>query len=93
MDSLWVAILPLLLMKIYRAIWYSKSTLTSSAEKIALASVETKKEKCIGLDKNIAKQILAKYIAKISLLLLENAWCFVGLSCGQEVLCVHELGC
>lgn len=43
MVSFWMAILLLLKAK-YRAIWYCKSTLTSSAEKIALASEETKKK-------------------------------------------------
>jgi len=32
LDSFWMAILPLLLKGKYRATWYCKSTLTSSAE-------------------------------------------------------------
>lgn len=57
MVSFWMAIL-LLLKEKYRVIWYRKSTLTSSAEKIALASEETKKGKGVGLElnpKNTAK--------------------------------------
>lgn len=53
----------------YSAVCYCKSTLTSSAEKIALASEETKKEKGVGLGmKNLKIQqsippALRKYLA------------------------------
>lgn len=82
MDSFWIAIIPLLLKKTYRAVWYCKSTLTSSAEKIALASEETKKEKGVGLGmKNLKIQ------QSIPFMKMPGCWwvCSVGRSCSVSM--------